>query len=92
MDRSYTVVLLKEEVGGYTVAVPALPGCFTQGETMPEALDMAREAIQCHLACLEKRGEPVPGDVHTVAFEWGEAQEAFSYRVTVPTGEAVSAV
>jgi predicted RNase H-like HicB family nuclease len=32
------VVLHPEEVGGYSVELPALPGCFSQGETVEEAL------------------------------------------------------
>jgi predicted RNase H-like HicB family nuclease len=34
----YTVVLVREEVGGYSVHVPALEGCHTEGDTLPEAL------------------------------------------------------
>jgi predicted RNase H-like HicB family nuclease len=85
---TYTVVLLKEEVGGYSVIVPALPGCFTQGETVSEALDNAKEAITCHVGALRADGDPVPSDVETVSFEWGGAEEALAYRVTV--GEAVA--
>ena len=90
MDLTYSVVLLKEEVGGYSVVVPALRGCYSQGDTVPEALDMAKEAICCHLASLQKHGEPVPDDVETVAFEWGEAQEALAYKVTVVSEEALA--
>jgi antitoxin HicB len=57
---SYTVVLEPAEEGGYNVSVPALPGCFTQGETLEEALAMAKEAISCHITALRKDGEPVP--------------------------------
>ncbi len=57
---TYPVVLVREEVGGYSVHVPALRGCHTQGETVPEALDMAREAIQCYLESLRMRGKPIP--------------------------------
>ena len=63
MPLTYTVVLLREEVGGFSVSVPALPGCHTQGETVPECLDMAREAIQGYVRSLQKRGQPVPKDV-----------------------------
>ena len=34
--------------GGYTVTVPALPGCITDGRTIDEALANTREAIECH--------------------------------------------
>jgi len=60
MERTYTVVLLHEDVGGYTVVVPALPGCFTEGDTVPEALTNAREAIECHVGAMEQDGERVP--------------------------------
>ncbi|MCL4505705.1 MAG: type II toxin-antitoxin system HicB family antitoxin [Chloroflexi bacterium] len=39
-----------EETGGYVVTCPALPGCYSQGNTLDEALDNIREAI---LLCLE---------------------------------------
>jgi predicted RNase H-like HicB family nuclease len=53
-----TVVLYPElEAGGYSVEVPALPGCFTQGDTLEEALANAREAIECYLA------EPAPAEL-----------------------------
>lgn len=46
----YAVVLTPDiEGGGYSVTVPALPGCFTHGDTVEEALSEAREAISCHL-------------------------------------------
>ena len=43
-----------EEVGGYVVSCPGLPGCFSQGDTMEEALENIKEAIQ---ACLESLTE-----------------------------------
>ena len=48
-QRRYTILLYPdEEEGGYTVLVPALPGVVTQGETMEEAMAVAKEAIQLH--------------------------------------------
>ncbi len=38
----------------------ALPGCATQGETIEEALEMARDAIDLYIATLQANGEPVP--------------------------------
>lgn len=50
----FNVVLEKAEEGGYNVIVPALDGCFTEGATLEEALNNAREAIICYLEGLEK--------------------------------------
>ena len=50
MNR-YTVVLTPEPDGSaYNVTVPALPGCFTWGVTVEEALAMAKDAIAVYLA------------------------------------------
>jgi len=44
-----TVVLEVQEEGGYTVSVPALPGCISEGDTKEEALKKIKEAIQLYL-------------------------------------------
>ena len=60
-QREYTIILQPDaEEGGYTVTVPALPGLVTEGDTLEEAIAMARDAISCHLAALEASGRPVP--------------------------------
>jgi len=59
-SREYGVVLAPEEDGGYSVAVPALPGCVSQGRTREEALSMIREAIELYLESLEAHGDPTP--------------------------------
>ena len=53
----YSVVLVPEADGSFTVRVPALPGVFAQGRTRGEAIDMAREAIATHLEALLAEGE-----------------------------------
>ncbi len=61
MSRQYTIVLIPEpEEGGYSVLVPALPGCVTQGETVEECMAMAQDAIAGWIAVADKHGEPVP--------------------------------
>jgi len=45
---------------GYWVSVPALPGCFTQGDTYEDALVNAEEAIIGHIEALAKAGHPIP--------------------------------
>jgi antitoxin HicB len=62
-SREYEVVLTPEEDGRYSVTVPALPGCVSQGETREEALAMIREAIELYLESLEAHGDPVPGPI-----------------------------
>lgn len=48
---NFTVLLRPDPWdGGYTVTVPALPGCVTDGTTIDEALERAREAIALYLA------------------------------------------
>lgn len=65
MERRFKVILeWNEEEGGYTVTVPALPGCITEGDTIEETLANAREAITSYLKALEKLGRPIPaGDL-----------------------------
>ncbi len=45
-SHDFIVLLHADESGGYWTSCPALPGCFSQGETMEEALTNTREAIQ----------------------------------------------
>jgi antitoxin HicB len=56
----YTVVLIPEEQGGYSAEVPALPGCYSQGETKDEAISMVKEAIELYLESCKAHGEPIP--------------------------------
>lgn len=57
---NYTVKVHPAEEGGFWAEVPALPGCFTQGETIEEIAVMAKEAIEGFIAGLIKVGQPVP--------------------------------
>lgn len=59
--RRYSVLLTPDaEDGGYTVRVPSLPGCNTQGDTLEEAIANAREAIEGYLESLRDLGRPIP--------------------------------
>jgi predicted RNase H-like HicB family nuclease len=57
---NYRILLRKEPEGGYTVTVPTLPGCVTYGETVDEAIVMAREAIELYIEHLQEKGEEIP--------------------------------
>jgi len=50
------IVLEPSEDGGYTVIVPSLPGCISEGDTKEEALENIKEAISLYL-------EPVDDDL-----------------------------
>ena len=59
-DMKYTVVLLRENDGGYVATVPALPGCVSQGDSREEALRNIEEAIELYLEDVKAAGEPIP--------------------------------
>jgi predicted RNase H-like HicB family nuclease len=53
------IVLESSEDGGYTVYVPSLPGCISEGETREEALSNIKEAIKLYLEPVED--DAIPG-------------------------------
>lgn len=61
----YNVIFRPEPEGGYTVMVPALPGCITYGRNLKEARRMAVDAIQGYLLTLKKHKESIPSDDET---------------------------
>ena len=58
--REFTIIVHHADEGGYWVEVPALPGCFSQGETLDEAVQNARDAIESHLESLTDAGGDIP--------------------------------
>lgn len=66
-ERSYTVLFEPAEEGGYVVTCPALPGLVTEGDTLDEAREMARDAIRGYLESLQKDGQPLPEDIRLPA-------------------------
>jgi len=60
MQYTYKIMLHKEPEVGYTVSVPALPGCITYGEDIDEAMAMAKEAVEVYVEELESRGKGIP--------------------------------
>jgi predicted RNase H-like HicB family nuclease len=61
-EYGFTVIYELLEDGGYQVIVPALPGIVTYGRTLPEAKEMAGDAIACHIRGLLKDNEEIPED------------------------------
>ena len=56
----FKVFLEPDEDGGYVVVCPSLAGCYSQGETVEEALANIREAIELCLEDLQEHGEQIP--------------------------------
>lgn len=60
MSMNYPVVLHKDKRSAYGVTVPDLPGCFSAGASIDEALANAKEAIELHLEGIVEDGEAIP--------------------------------
>ena len=60
MTRAYTFVFTPEPEGGFTVTCPALPGLVTYGETLQEARQMARDAMDGLIEVMLEKGEAIP--------------------------------
>ena len=56
----FPIVVHKDDTSGYGVSVPDLPGCFSAGDSLDDAIESAHEAIACHLEGLLMDGEMVP--------------------------------
>lgn len=56
----YTVIFHQAEEGGYWAEVPALPGCFSQGESIEETVKNIRESIEAHIEALKEEGQEIP--------------------------------
>ncbi|MBN2354576.1 type II toxin-antitoxin system HicB family antitoxin [candidate division KSB1 bacterium] len=66
MTKKYQVLFNPQEEGGYTVTVPALPGCISEGDTFDEALANIKEAIALYLESLQADGLPIPPENHLI--------------------------
>jgi predicted RNase H-like HicB family nuclease len=56
----YTILIHQAEEGGFRSEVPALPGCYSQGETIDETLRSTKEVIEAHLMTLKEDGVAAP--------------------------------
>ena len=66
--HTYKILLQKEPEGGFTVTVPALPGCITYGQDIDESLAMAKEAIELYIEELKDRGQNIPDNNNTLEY------------------------
>lgn len=61
-DYSYTVIIEREEDGGYHAFCPALRGCHAQGDSYEETAQSITEVIQLYIESLKAHSEPVPSE------------------------------
>ncbi|MBI4229186.1 MAG: type II toxin-antitoxin system HicB family antitoxin [Deltaproteobacteria bacterium] len=77
-EYSYTVFFEPASEGGYIVSVPAFPGLVTEGDTIEEAREMARDAIRAYLESLIKDGVPIPEEEGTMLEKVADALDVSS--------------
>ncbi len=65
----------QNEEGGYTVTVPSLPGCISEGLSSEEALAEIEEAITGYIEVARKLGKPIPVEV-SVPLHTGETRSS----------------
>lgn len=66
LKRYYKVLFEPQEEGGYTVTVPSLPGCISEGDTYEEALTNIKDAMALYIDSLEDDGLPIPEENHLI--------------------------
>ena len=59
-SMEYSVIVHDADEGGYWVEAPALPGCYSQGESVDEALENVKEAIELYLEALREEDGDIP--------------------------------
>ena len=69
MSKYFYPVVMEPEEQGYSVYVPDMPGCFTQGDTMEEAMNMAQEAMGLMLEDRKEQDFPVASKPENVKVE-----------------------
>jgi len=75
----YDVVFEEAEEGGYTVMVPSLPGCMSEGDTFEEAKKNIQEAISLYLEDMRASDESIPSS--TAQFFVGSVEVPFPHSV-----------
>ena len=63
MIYKFKVIIEQDEDGVYIVSCPSLQGCYSQGETIDEALENIKDAIRLHIEARKSLGEPIPVEI-----------------------------
>ena len=65
-EYNYTIILEREEDGGYHAFCSTLPGCHTQGDTFDEAMENIKDAIKLYIESLKAHKDPIPEEDITI--------------------------
>lgn len=63
MKYKYRIIIEQDEDGVYIASCPALKGCYSQGDTIEEAIENIKDAIKLHIEARKIVGEPIPIEV-----------------------------
>ncbi len=85
MLTHYPAVIHKDEDSDFGVTIPDLPGCFSAGASIDEALQQAREAIECHLEglLLDDEALPTPTQDYTQLSKKSEYQDGIWHLIEI---------
>lgn len=56
----FTILIYQAEEGGFWAEVPALPGCYSQSETLEETMENIKESIESHIMALKEEKQEIP--------------------------------
>lgn len=62
-NYKFRVIIEQDEDGVYIISCPSLKGCYSQGDTIEEAIENIKDAIRLHIEAREALGEPIPIEV-----------------------------
>jgi len=67
-NRTYRVIISKDPEGGYLADIPTLKYCMSSGDTIEEAMENIREALEGVLEVMEEEGLPIPDDTNSIEY------------------------
>lgn len=62
-NYKFRVIIEQDEDSVYIISCPSLKGCYSQGDTIEEAIENIKDAIRLHIEAREAPGEPIPIEV-----------------------------
>ncbi len=65
----YRIIVEQDEDRVYIASCPTLQGCYSQGDTVEEAIENIKDAIRLHIEAREALGEPIPIEVRVEEIE-----------------------